>query len=341
MPNRQGCIYGSHRAAGGMPQPAARLDTTPELWNNEILVDVEFLNLDSSSMRQLAEASGGDPGGLAERIRDIVRQRGKMHNPDTNSGGVLVGRIIEIGSTHPARHLKAGQRICPSISLSLVPLVLDEVNSVNIATTQVGVRGRAILFETANIAVIPDDFDVALALSAIDVCGAPATVHRSVKTGQSVAILGAGKAGMMAAVAARQAAGPLGRVVAFDIDRANLEAMRDLEVADETVPADLKDAISVFEKARHLTEGALFDFVINVTNVAGTETASILCTKDRGSLLLFSMATSFQVAALSAEGAGKDIDMLIGNGFVHGCTDFGFELLRQHPRLRQALAKKL
>lgn len=324
-----------------MPQPAARVDATPEIWDNEILIEVEFLNLDSSSMRQLAEEVGGDPDGVAERIRDIVRRRGKMHNPVTNSGGVLVGRILEIGSSHPARHLTVGQRVCPSISLSLIPLVLDEIRSVNIATAQVAVRGKAVLFETANIGVIPEDFDIRLAMSVIDVCGAPATVHRRVKVGQSVAVLGAGKAGLMAAVAARQAAGPGSRIVAFDVSAPNLAAMRSLDVVDEVVQVDLKEAIPVFELASRLTDGALFDFVINVTNVTGTETAAILCTKDRGNLLLFSMATSFQVAALSAEGAGKDIDMLVGNGYVHGCIDFGFDLVRRNPPLRAVLGAKL
>lgn len=341
MPDRQGCIYGSHRADGGMPQPAARVDATPVIWNNEILIDVEFLNLDSSSMRQLAEEAGGSPDGVAERILDIVRRRGKMHNPVTNSGGVLVGRILEIGSNHPARHLKVCQRVCPSISLSLIPLILDEILSVNIATAQVAVRGKAILFETANIGVIPTDFEIRLAMSVIDVCGAPATVDRWVKAGQSIAILGAGKAGLMAAVAARQAAGPGSRIVAFDVSSPNLDGMRSLGVADEVIEADLKNAIPVFELARRLTEGALFDFVINVTNVRDTETAAILCTKNRGLLLLFSMATNFQVAALSAEGAGKDIDILIGNGYVDGCIDFGFDLVRRNLPLRTALEKKL
>lgn len=52
------------------------------------------------------------------------------------------------------------------------------------------------------------------------------------------------------------------------------------------------------------------------------------------------MATSFQVAALSAEGAGKDIDMLIGNGYAEGCIDFAFDLVRRHPALRACLEHK-
>ena len=39
--------------------------------------------------------SGGDE---AKNIKDIVDKRGKMHNPKTSSGGVLLGTVKEIGS---------------------------------------------------------------------------------------------------------------------------------------------------------------------------------------------------------------------------------------------------
>jgi len=47
--SEKGCPYGSHPAAGGMPQPAARLDTSTDLWSNQVLIDVELLNLDKTA----------------------------------------------------------------------------------------------------------------------------------------------------------------------------------------------------------------------------------------------------------------------------------------------------
>lgn len=345
MPSRSGCPYGSHRAQGGMPQPAPTLDATMEAWDNEILLDVELLNLDSSSMRQIAEEQGGSEEAIGRRILEIVRSRGKMHNPVTGSGGVLVGRVREVGPAHPARRLarplRAGDRVCPSISLSLIPLVLDAVHGVNIATTQVRVSGRAILFESANLAVLPDDFGVPVAIGIIDVCGAPTSVHRLLAPGQSAAILGAGKAGLLCAVAAREALGPDGRLAVFDVDEKALGELASLGVADDLKRADMTDPIAVYETARAMTDGRLFDTVINVTNVPGTEVASILATRQRGSIFFFGMATNFQVAALSAEGAGKDVTMVIGNGFAEGCIEFGLDLVRRIPTLRAILERRL
>ncbi|QIG47960.1 L-erythro-3,5-diaminohexanoate dehydrogenase [Nordella sp. HKS 07] len=340
MRSIKGCEFGSHRANGVMPQPAREIDASPDIWSNEVLLEVEFLNLDSSSMRQLASEAGGSAEKVAQRILEIVRTRGKMHNPVTGSGGVVVGRALEIGPDHPARYLKAGQLVCPSVSLSLMPLTLDRIEHVDIATTQVRASGKAVLFESATIGLIPEDFPVRLAVGIIDVCGAPTTVHRSLERGQSVAIMGAGKAGLVSAVAARAAVGPEGRIVSFDVDEKSLAEMASLGVVDEVIVADLTNPIETYRLAQAASDGRLFDFAVNVTNVGGTEVATILSTRQRGRIFFFGMATSFQVAALSAEGAGKDIDMIIGNGFAEGCIDFGFDVVRRSPALRTCLERK-
>jgi L-erythro-3,5-diaminohexanoate dehydrogenase len=60
-------------------------------------------------------------------------------------------------------------------------------------------------------------------------------------------------------------------------------------------------------------------------NIPGTEMGSIMATKDKGTVYFFSMATSFTGAALGAEGIGKDITMLVGNGY---CRDHALVALQ-------------
>ena len=67
-----------------------------------------------------------------------------------------------------------------------------------------------------------------------------------------------------------------------------------------------------------LTNGELFDLVINCVNIENTEMASILACKDDGTVYFFSMATSFTKAALGAEGVCKDVNMIIGNCYTKG-----------------------
>lgn len=320
-----------------MPQPAERVDASMEIYSNEIRLDVDLLNIDSSSMRQIACSVGGDTAKVADRIREIVSLRGKMHNPVTGSGGCLVGRIAEIGPDAAPGTPPPGTRICPIVSLSLIPLQLDEIQHVDIRRCQVSVVGKAILFPTATYGVVPDDFDLTTAIAVIDVCGAPARLLRMAQPAQSVAILGAGKAGLLSLVAAREAVGPSGKVVMFDVNSENLNAARKLDIADALVLQDLTKPIESWQEAQQVTDDDLFDVVVNVTNVPNTEGAAILATRSGGRVLLFGMSTNFQACALSAEGAGKDIEMIIGNGYVAGCIDIGFDIVRRTPALRSVL----
>jgi hypothetical protein len=83
--------------AGVLPQAAERLDTRPELWPDEVRVRVERLNLDAASYRQLSEKHGGDGAAVRAEVLDIVATRGKMQNPVTGSGGMLIGTVEEVG----------------------------------------------------------------------------------------------------------------------------------------------------------------------------------------------------------------------------------------------------
>src|SRR4030042_168107 len=95
---RPGCPFGTHRSVepvGSLPQPAWRLDSDPGIYDNELLIDVETLNIDAASFTQMEQAAAGDPQAIARLIEDTVSKRGKMHNPVTGSGGVLIGRVLE------------------------------------------------------------------------------------------------------------------------------------------------------------------------------------------------------------------------------------------------------
>ena len=115
-----------------------------------------------------------------------------MQNPVTGSGGMLLGRVREVGAEHPAHgKVKPGERIATLVSLSLTPLVIDEVRAVRMEVDRVDVRGHAILFASGIWARVPDDMPETLVLAALDVCGAPALVARHARPGMRIAVLGA------------------------------------------------------------------------------------------------------------------------------------------------------
>ena len=198
----KGCKYGTHRViepAGVLPQPALKINNDMNIFDNEILIDVSALNIDSASFTQIEEAAGHDIEKIKEMILSIVAERGKMQNPVTGSGGMLIGTIEKIGSDLEGKiDLKVGDRIATLVSLSLTPLKIEEILDVKPDIDRVEIKGKAILFESGIYAVLPKDMSETLALAALDVAGAPAQAAKLVKPGDSVVILGAaGKSGMM------------------------------------------------------------------------------------------------------------------------------------------------
>ncbi len=318
-----------------MPQQAQRLDSSLPLRPGEILLDVDCLNIDAASFRQLAQACGGDAEQLGRSIARIVGERGKMHNPVTGSGGMLIGTVREVSGLHPdAARLSAGDRIASLVSLTLTPLHLDEIRAVHLHTDQVDVRGHAILFSSAQYAKLPPDLPDALCLAALDVCGAPALVARYTRPGMRVAIIGAGKSGALCMAQARRSLQGQGQVLAVDISLAALDSLRSAGLCDDALLADATRPVDVMQAVATLTSGRLCDLVINCASMPGTEMAAVLATHEDGTAVFFSMSTCFSAATLGAEGAAKDIQLIMGNGYAKGHAELALNLLRTDPALR-------
>jgi L-erythro-3,5-diaminohexanoate dehydrogenase len=334
--------YGLRRVvspAGALPQRADVLDPDLPLGEDELAVDVEALAVDAASFRQLEQAAGGDPAGVAAAVAAIVRARGKLHNPVTGSGGMLLGRVAEVGPRHPAAAtLHPGDRIATLVSLTLTPLRLDRIHGIHPAQERLECAGRAVLFATGPWARLPADLPEELALSVLDVCGAPALAGRLLRPGQRVLVIGAGKSGALVLARARELVGPGGVLAAADRSRAALDGVVGAGLCDVALEVDAADAVAVLRAAQGA--GGPFDLVVSCASLPGTELAALLAVRDGGTVLFFSMATSFTAAALGAEGIARDATLLIGNGYVPGHAELALDLLRRTPALRALLARR-
>ncbi|GAA5121859.1 L-erythro-3,5-diaminohexanoate dehydrogenase [Alloalcanivorax gelatiniphagus] len=348
---RTGDPTGLHRVlddAAVLPQAAQRLDTRAELWPDEVRVRVERLNLDAASFRQLERAhtkyGETDGAGVRAEVLDIVATRGKMQNPVTGSGGMLVGTVEEVGPESPLG-LSVGDRVATLVSLTLTPLVIED----GLAgwagdTEQVPCDGYAILFGRSIAAVIPDDLDPALSLSVMDVCGAPALTARVVEEyagrGQAptvVVIGGAGKSGSLSLAAARAAGA--GRTIGVVPHPAEQELLARADLADVVAVADARDPIALRDAVS--AAGGPADITVVCVDVPGCEGGAILATAEGGTVVFFSMATSFSAAALGAEGLAADVRMLVGNGYVPGHAAYAMELLRADAGVRGLFERRL
>ncbi len=323
---------GLHRVVaptGVLPQAADILDATPEIWPSEVRVAVERLNLDAASYRQLASTHNRDGAAIRDAVRGIVAMRGKMQNPVTGSGGMLVGVVDEVGPESPLG-LSVGQRVATLVSLTLTPLVLDDLSGWDGGSEQVPATGHAILFGRSVAAALPDDLPAPLALAVLDVCGAPALVARvcdRYAAPRVCVVGGGGKSGSLALAAARRhGAKSLVGVVPTSTEA---EALRLAGLADDVVIADARDPVAL---ATAVGEPA--DVTVVCVDVPGCEHGAILATREGGTVVFFSMATSFTAAALGAEGLAADVTMLVGNGYVPGHAAMALDLVREDAGVR-------
>jgi L-erythro-3,5-diaminohexanoate dehydrogenase len=334
---------GLHRVLdppGVLPQAAWRLDPDPAIAPDEVRVRVGRLNLDAASYRQLRETCAGDPDKIRAAVLDIITTRGKMQNPVTGSGGMLTGTVEEVGPRSPLG-LKPGQRIATLVSLTLTPLhITDALRHWDGLSEQIPCEGTAILFARSIAAVLPDDLPVPLSLAVMDVCGAPALTSRVVKKGNIAVIIGAaGKSGSLSAAAARGAgAAKIIGVVPAEAEAALLRETG-AGLVDEIVIADARDPVGLAEKVERA--GGPAHVTVVCVDVPGCEGGAILSTKQGGTVIFFSMATSFSAAALGAEGLAADVTMLVGNGYVPGHAEFALGLLRTTPAVRALFERRV
>lgn len=335
---KKGCAYGTHRVLepkGVFPQPALKIDNTMEVHSNEILINVKTLNIDSSSFNQIKKEAKGDVREIKNIIHRIVEERGKLHNPITGSGGMLIGVVEKIGTELKGKiDLNVGDKIATLVSLSLTPLKIDEILEIRKDVEQVDIKGKAILFETGIYVKLPEDFSDNLSLAILDVAGAPAQVAKKATLGDTVVVIGAGKAGILCLYEARKRVNFTGTVVCIEYSKEQCELVKKLDLADIVIQANGREPVEVYNKYQEVMGDNLADLTVNTVNVPDTEMASIIITKDKGTILFFSMATDFGKAALGAEGLGKDVNMLVGNGYTKDHAEIALNILRESNELK-------
>jgi len=330
-------LLGLHRVqkpSGFLPQAAKCLDASLPPYENEITVKVSMLQIDSASFKNLQNKGTS----IATQICDIVSKSGKMHNPETNSGGVFLGNVSYVGSKHSLHQkIHEGDSVISLVSLSLTPLHIEKVIEVDFDRERVLIDGHAIIFESGMISLIPKNFKEGVALAALDICGAPAQTKRLVKKGDTLLVLGLGKAGKTIALQ-----GELNGAHVLGIDpdpEAVLWCQKNLKGTFEKL--DATNPVSVLEWVESKNRRSLLpDIVISAVNAPGCEISAILPVKQGGQVLFFGMNTSFGRAVLGAEGIGKDVTLLMGNGYVPGHADLMFNLLQDHKVLREWFEEK-
>ena len=314
---------------GALPQAALRLDAATPLQPYEIEIAVDTLCVDSSSFRQLVESNDRDPTRVGEAILRIVAERGKMQNPVTGSGGVLAGTVQAVGDGFPDPP-SIGSRVVTMVSLTLTPLRLEAVGEVDCDSAHVPVTGTAHLAVGPTVGPLPRGAFARRRAGRVRRLQRRASQTRELIDAdtRTVLVLGGGHAGLVALAAARDALISRGDSRADRLQRAHLPAgSRDLEPVRRRALRRPPQRAAV--RFRRLEEAnvARADLTVVVVNAGDCEAAAILLTAPEGTVLFFSMATSFTKAALGSDGLASTARMLVGSGHAPDRGAYALELI--------------
>lgn len=337
--------FGIHRCLepiNSFPDSAWKLDNTMEIQENEILIEVKLLNVDSNSFKQIYVECGGDEKKIAGKIMDIVSTRGKLHNPVTGTGGILYGKVMKMGKSYSNIYsLNVGDEIISLTSLALTPLKINSILNVDKKTGQIEISGKAILFEYSPLLKVPEKLPLKLLLAVLDEAGAPIQSYNLAMPGNTVIIMGAsGETGLMCAYAVRKKISKNGRLIGIRSPKGDSHFKDELtEIFDEVYNLDVFKPLESFEILKK--QEKLADLTVNCINSSGTEMLTILCTNEYGTIYLSSLGTNYKTMCLSAEGIAKDINIIAYKGYSNDHANFTIKLLEDNPKLVDLLNKRL
>lgn len=330
---------------GVVPVAAWKIDNDREVRSKEARINLELVHLEWDSFQQICNSCGFDEDKIKAKIIDVVEKRGKLQNPFTGTGGVLMGTIDKISDDLiPENGLKEGDRVYSITSLCCIPIYIEQITEIDYQYGQIKCTGYAILFEATQAFLMDDDLNANYSLAAIDEAANVFVSHNIALEHQNKNIVIIGRnvyTTILYAAALREAIGPEYRVVAV-MDKASKDNLTEAEIETAMYPlikktyfVDLTEPLKTYKslvgKDKQLID---VDQVIVTEDIFGAETLAVMLVKNTGDLYFIAVENHYATAQLIAESMGKVIRMYAFDQYVADYQDFTMRIVRNiQPKL--------
>lgn len=312
---------------------AWKVDNNREINSNEIRVSIIKLHIESTSFKQICIESNNNINKIQDRITDIVIKRGKLHNPVTDTGGLLYGKVEKIGSEYNNKKgLKVGDEVICNASLAAIPLYISRISQIDMAYNQVDAEGYAILFNEFPIVKMPEGVPVNLLLFAFNESGTLFTASSYAKGKNNFLVVGNNLlTNMLFGYAVRRVAGAEARIVCL------FDKSSDIMVKGKAIDALLAEIFSEIhyvnilkpmECLERLNVDSLFDLSINCADIPGAETINILATKSGGTVCFANLINNYNIALYLTESISRQLDIRCADGYLEEYDEFDIELVK-------------
>ena len=327
---------------GAVPVTSWKMDNRKDIEKNEARIALSRIHIEKSSFQQVCSQCGYDESKMIQRFKDIIEKRGKLHNPFTETGGMIYGTIDEMGTEFAEeRNCKKGDEFLCLVTMTAIPLYIDEIEEIDFNYGQLKVKGYAIVFLDTAAYKEKVTGDIRYTMAALEEAGSLYGIYRTAESMENVSIIGKDivSALLYSSVVRKAGGGKHNIEIIMDYDSygsipENLVKDILLEYADRVWFADVRNAIGSYEKIGNESEPR--DLVINCEDKTGTETLSIFLCKNNGTVYFTNMSNNYSASILIAESMKKQIYASDLDQYFEGYDSFTAGILKE---IRNSLDK--
>lgn len=317
-----------------LPTSAWKLDNGREIAPEEMRIATKRLHIETTSFKQICLEANNHDEQIKEKILDIVLKRGKLHNPVTDTGGLLYGIVDEIGESYSnVKGLEVGDEILCNTSLAGVPLYINRIISIDKAYTQVEIEGYAIVFDRIPVVRKPEGVPLNLLLFTFNESGTLYRVNREIEGRKKFLVLGNNiMTNLIFGYVIRKKAGKDAEIMCLFDKKTDLvivgKSIDKLlsEVFDEVHYANILRPMECLER---LNIESRFDMTVNCADLPGAETINILATKSGGTVVFANLINNYNIALYITESISKHLELKCADGYLEKYDEFDIQVVKE------------
>ena len=317
-----------------LPTSAWKLDNNRNIYPDELKVSIKRIHLEGTGFKQICTESNDDEKKIKQSIIDVVIRRGKLHNPVSDTGGLVMGTIEEIGAEYDNwQNFKVGDLVICNASAASIPMHIENITSIDRAYNQVEANGYVIVHNKIPLVKAPEGVSSDMLMFAFDQSG---TLYR-LKT-----LLG-GKNKFLIVGNSMLTNLLYGYVIRRELGKdceitCLLDKKTNTRIAGKGIDALIKnvfdevnylDILRPVECMARLGAESYYDLSVNCAEIPGAETINILATKPGGTVLFANLINNLNIALYITESISKSLDVRGAEGYLEGYEDFDIELVEE------------
>ena len=317
-----------------LPTSAWKLDNSRNIYPNELKVSIKRIHLEGTGFKQICTESNDDEKKIKQSIVDVVIRRGKLHNPVTDTGGLVMGVIEEIGAEY-ANHqgFEVGDLVICNASAASFPMHIENISAIDRAYNQVEAKGYVIVHNEIPVVKAPKGISNEMLMFAFDQSGTLYRLKTLLEGKNKFLIVGNSMlTNLLYGYVIRRELGQECEITCLLDKKSNTKiAGKGIDnliqnVFDEVNYLDILRPVECMAK---LGAESYYDLSVNCAEIPGAETINILATKPKGTVLFANLINNLNIALYITESISKPLDIRGAEGYLEGYDDFDIELVEE------------